>query len=203
MKKTGIIRHLFFYAWLAMLPACKSIPPSTHITEEQPISWVERQQQLAQITTWNTQGAIRIRTPETGGSASINWEQTPDHYLIRLFGPLGVGQVQLEGTPNYVSLITANQERYTASSAESLLAQHTGWNLPISNLYYWIRGLPTPTEPAIIQFDAMQRPITLQQQGWTIYYQQYTNVNGIDLPSQINLSNDQFDVRIIVSNWLI
>jgi outer membrane lipoprotein LolB len=168
------------------------------------MSWPQRQQQLQQLTAWQLQGAIGITQAKQRWSASVNWQQqNANNYALRLFGPFGAGAVQLTGNANQVILRSSSQPQpLTASSPEALIQQQTGWDLPVSNLYYWVRGLPIPAAAITQQqFDAAHRLIELQQAGWDVQYISYANIQGIDLPYKIVLSNNNFNIKLVIKQW--
>lgn len=203
----NLVKLLFITVSFIAISHCTTITPSVTSSKAAPadtsITWEQREQRLQQINHWTSQGAISVRTPDTSGSASINWEQTPNHYHIRIFGPLGAGQIKLDGSPEQVTMTTSKGEQFRAATAEQLLAEQTGWYLPISSLNYWIRGLPAPGIVTQKQLDSSQRLQTLSQQGWTIQYLDYRNVRGIDLPRRISLSNGTVNAKLVINRWRI
>jgi outer membrane lipoprotein LolB len=82
-----------------------------------------------------------------------------------------------------------------------LFEQQLGSRLPVSSLYYWIRGLPVPGIEAQKQLDAFHRITVLSQQGWRIEYSRYSSINQIDLPSKMILNNSALNVKIIINQW--
>lgn len=167
------------------------------------LTWKQRQIQLKHIQTWQVSGATAIQTQQQAQSASLSWQQiSRQQYVIDLFGPLGLGAVKLTGNANIVTLY-ANQRLYTANSPEQLLEENLGWQLPVSNLYYWIRGLPAPSLPAKMSFDSQHHLKTLTQQNWLINYISYQTVNDIDLPKKITLTNNLARVTVVISHWTI
>ncbi len=104
---------------------------------------------------------IAIRTNKDAWRADWQWQQTaPLTYEILLLGPLGTNTIKLTAAPQHVSLTGSNGQHVAALNADELLAQQLGWALPISNLYYWIRGLPAPNQPAQKKLDAYHHLIT-------------------------------------------
>lgn len=199
---TGNDQYIIHLALLCLLlTACTTI--TSKKAPVQYLPWDERQQQLIQVKKWTIRGKVSMQAPQDSGTASVNWQQTGNQYHIRLFGPIGAGQLQLSGDPHQVSMTTAKRETVTAATPEQLLHQYAGWDMPVSNLHYWIRGLPNPQQDGTIQLDTYEHLQSLQQQGWTIHYQQYTSVKGIDLPTKIDLSKDQVKIRIVISKWEI
>jgi len=166
------------------------------------LSWSVRKKQLNQIQHWQIQGAVAVRTSQKSFSATVNWKQCQSKYQINLFGPLGIGAVNLGGQTGHVVLQTSDHKKFVASNPEQLLQQQFGWHLPVSGLRYWIRGLPIPKVTAIKQFDRYHHLVTLQQQGWRIRYLQYMGVDHVDLPCKVFLDNPLLHLRIVVSRWV-
>ena len=176
--------------------------PAKAPAENKIISWRARQQQLLSLSHWTLRGAIGVKQQQKGFNAQMHWQQNDLVYQIRLFGPLGGGLVQLQGSPEQVTLITSDKKLTHANNAEQLLQRQTGWRLPIDNLNFWIRGLAAPTSKAEKQMDRYQHIRTLKQQGWNIQFQRYTQVKGIDLPSKMTLYHGDLRIRIIIKQWL-
>lgn len=179
---------------------------TTKVAEQPPaknenIPWGSRVQTLSGIQDWNLKAMIGIRNRSDAGSASMNWQQLNKTYHITLFGPLGTGSYELNGKPGRVELANSSGQHFYANSPEELLRMRTGWQLPVSDLYYWVRGLPVPNVPAQKKLDGYNHLVLLQQQGWTIQYLRYNSVNHVDVPSKIFLSNPEMDVKIVINQW--
>ena len=175
--------------------------PAQQKALNQDLSWQTRQQQLHKVTHWQLNGAIAIKTPRQGQTASIVWQQyQAQHYQIDLFGPLGVGHLILKGNTGQVTLNT-NGQQYQSATAEELMQKILGWHVPVSNLYFWIRGLPAPHLKSHLSFDMYHHLAILRQQGWQIHYRQYTAINGIDLPSKLILQQQNMIIKFIISHW--
>jgi outer membrane lipoprotein LolB len=109
--------------------------------------------------------------------------------------------MKLAGRPGNVTLQTSDGKTYNAKSPEQLLASQWRFHLPVSNMKYWIRGIPVPGMAANTSFDHYGRLNTLTQQGWRIDYLAYTNVGGVDLPERLSITSPTLKVRIIVYQW--
>lgn len=199
-----MICRLFILLFCLLLTACATLPANEGARNEQ-LTWAQRQAALQTVKDWQISGAMAYRTPQGGQSASLTWQQTGQHYQINLFGPLGVGRVSLVGTLRKNVILTRDGKQFTAHTPEALMQQQLGWHLPISNLYYWVRALPAPGMTQSVQFDEFHHITRLVQQAWTIHYERYTAVNGIDLPSkftlQHGLGNSQLNVKVVISRW--
>lgn len=187
----------------SFLTACTTVSPSSTAPINQSISWNQRKDQLNKVNHWKIQGAIAIHTTQQAVSASLNWKQQNRDYLINLFGPLGLGAVVISGNAHAIRLKTANGKIMTAKTPEQLIQKELGWQLPISNLYYWTRGLPIPNQKSLKHFDRYHHLTSMTQDGWQIHYLQYTGINSIDLPSKIDLSYPALKIRIVISHWTL
>jgi outer membrane lipoprotein LolB len=199
-------KHLFFVLFLTflcgLLSACATMEPATQVALNQQQSWEQRENQLSHLKQWKIKGALGINDSKQAWRSSVYWQQFARNVFdLKLFGPVGVGTLQVTGTAHHAQLTTAQNETFSAENADLLLAQQTGWLLPITHLYYWIRGIPVPGIPADREFDNYNHLLRLSQQGWTIQFQRYTAINGLDLPSKILLQYKQLKIRIIISQW--
>tara|TARA_R110000868_G_scaffold380784_1_gene646937 strand:- start:108212 stop:108805 length:594 start_codon:yes stop_codon:yes gene_type:complete len=194
------MKNVLIILLISLLTSCATLPAPEQASN-QAINWQQRQQQLQLLTAWNIRGAVAIRQGKQAQSASIYLQQHQRQFELQVFGPLGVGRNTLTGKPGKVKLVNGSGESFTAKSPEALMKQQMGWSLPISNLYYWLRGLPAPGLNKQIQFDKYHHVVKIQQQGWNIVYEKYTGVQHIDLPSKISMTFGDLSVNIIVSQW--
>lgn len=182
-----------------LLTSCATMPADSSGATHK-LSWSARKHQLTTITHWQITGAAAIKLPQHGLTASMVWQQKNDDYHIQLFGPFGIGRTIINRHNSIVTLST-NGRLYTAKSPEALMQNTLGWQLPVSNLFYWVRGLPSPGSYQHIEFDHYHHLRKLNQQGWFINYQQYTSVNGVDVPSLLTLSQQNISVKLVFSQW--
>jgi outer membrane lipoprotein LolB len=162
-----------------------------------------RVQALSRIQSWNINGIIAVHNTEKKSNitANIKWQQHGNSFSMLLFGPMGASAIKLSGHPGSVRLETADGKTFTAPTPERLLAEQTNWNIPVSSLFYWIRGLSVPNIPAKTHFDTFNHLSQLEQQGWQIQFLNYTSVNHIDMPNKIFLYSPQLNVKIIINEW--
>ncbi len=186
-----------------ILTSCTSLSSEQSTPQNSSQSWGSRAQTLSKINSWDLKGLISIRNNAKPDNltANVQWQQQQQQYSILFFGPLGAGSAKLTGTPGNVQLQTADGKTYTSTSAENLLAEQTHWTLPVSSLFYWIRGIPVPNIPAKKTFDSFNHLTELEQQGWKIQFLRYTSAHQIDIPNKIFLFSPDFNVKIIINEW--
>ncbi len=189
-----------------LLASCASFNPSTLAaartkTINHYLPWEKRKAQLNNLQHWQARGNLAAHSSSQQGiNASFSWQQNYHSYQLIFFGPLGSQSAVLAGSPERVCL-TTHRQTYTAQSPESLLADKLGLRLPVSQLYYWLRGLPSPQSRYTTNLDAYNHLLKLRQSGWRVDYSHYTNNGVIDLPDRLEISNGQWQVRIAIAHW--
>lgn len=186
----------------SILASCTTtLTPHTKIDPPPLLSWQARSEQLNRLQNWHLNGKVAVQTAKDAGSATIDWSENHNRYLITLSGPLGSHAIELKGRPGQVTLTNEKGQHFSASNAESLLAKQWGYHFPISNLIYWIRGLPVPNLPSQNHFDQRNRLVSLKQAGWEVRYLSYQTVKRIELPERIQISAPQLKSKIIIYQW--
>lgn len=198
IKRIHLLIFPLISAWLSGC-ATLTLPSETPVHFNK-IPWTTRQAELMTIKNWDIAGAFSLREPKQTVIANYEWQQTNKNYVIQIHSSLNVYSVAITGDENNVVLWRSRTEHYSAPTPEILLQQQLGWQLPISNLYYWIRGLPAPGRYHT-QLDAYGHISNLTQQGWKIEFQRYTTVNNIDVPEMLQLTRQNLAVKIVVKTW--
>jgi len=191
INKSGIV--LLKASWLLLfilLSACslQSRPPL-------PAALLAMQDNIA-LQHWQLSGKIGIRSEQQNQGAYLNWQQCGDDFDIRLSGPLGQGGARLQGTPKQVSLQTGDQLVH-AGNPEQLLQQQLGWSMPVSQLVYWVRGMPSPDQAYTITLDASG----FQQSGWQVSYSELQQVDGITLPARATATHPRLKLILLLKDW--
>lgn len=196
------LRHLITFSLIALLAGCAGFAGKEAVQGEgSPQLWKEHKQQLSTLDGWQINGKVGIRAPKDSGSGTLFWLQRQDYYDIRLSGPLGRGAARLTGRPGQAVLEVASQGRFEAQSPESLLAEQLGWELPVSHLVWWVRGLPAPDSKSRLTLDGDSRLAHLEQDGWKVEYLSYSEQNGYWLPERMKLHGENLDVTVVLKEW--
>lgn len=186
MKKLLILTTVLF------LSACATLAPEqTHF-----ISWPKREAHLEKIKCWDATGSLSIATRDHVVFANFHWQQQNDQYTILLESPLDLVAAKLIGNAHSVSLQNNNKPPVIADSPDDLVQMELGWQLPMTPLAEWIRGIPAPHLPYQLQLDAAGRLQILQQAGWNIEFLQYQRFENDDRPTLIQLTRPGLRVKI-------
>ena len=193
--------------FLPLLCSLFLLSSCAHYTEQHPLdlSWSERQHMLSAMMNWQFRGHFAFKSPQHKLRANIFWQQNDKNYDISIFGPFGIDAVEILGRPGEVVFKDNHGKTYHASSPESLLEQQVGWSLPVSSLYYWVRGLPAPGSVTSVQYDVYHRIDVLQQDEWKIQFVQYTRSAAYELPQEIIFTHKKDYVHLIIepTSWQV
>ena len=152
---------------------------------------------------WQIRGRVSLVKGDQGWHASLNWREDAGRYRLDLSGPLGQGALRIEGDDTGVRLQTADGRDYSARDADALVQTATGWQFPVAGIRYWVRGVPVPGEPAVVNTDAGGRMIHLVQSGWEISYERFQALDGGAWPTRLRLTADDISVRLVVDEWML
>lgn len=123
--------------------------------------------QIETAQNFQLEGKIGVKTPKQSGSAFYTWQQNNENFDIQLTGILGIGKTVIQGKSGEVTLNSSKTGEITAETPEELLERATGWIAPITHIIDWVQAKPATTA-AIVQKDSQQRPIKIEEDGWTV-----------------------------------
>ena len=170
------MKNLFLFL-LVFITACTHLQPSPYLAEKPFIS--------KPLKAWTARGSIAIHTSQQNTQARFVWQQQGRNYTIDFFGPLGSYHQRLCGSPQGVELLDQHNHLHTAKTPEKLLKQTTGWELPVSQLYFWIQGLSKP------------------HTAWDVKYERTIIVGNNSLPQIISITSlsKNIKIKIKIDNW--
>ncbi len=167
------------------------------------IAWAERQARLQVIDSWNLRARSVVTLDEAVYSVSLGWQRQQDAFTILLEAPFGQGVFKIQSEPQFkprFSLLYPEGQVVRDDSPETLLQQAIGWSIPVSGLHYWMVGLPRPDSSHESKLDGVGRIEQLQQDGWTISYQDFFD-DQPQLPRKLLLEREQIRLRMVVEYW--
>lgn len=139
---------------------------------------------------WGFDGKLGIRTEHENANLGVQWDQSGEQYRIDLSGPLGLTVARIQGDDTGVTLETRDG-KYSARDPETLMAMTLGYEIPVSPMRYWVRGLPSPDAPFRRTEDG------LRQLGWQISWTEWQS----DRPARMTFSLPDATLRLVVRQW--
>ncbi len=187
------------FSGASLLSACIStpeLPSDAASVNAASVAWAARQQQLGAVTGFVASGRVAI----TGGglSGALRWQQDGDYFALRIVGPFGAGALALAGTPQRLSIKGKDIDLIT-DEPERVLAERTGWRLPLAALHWWLLGLPAPAPAASVVLDGAGRALQIQQGDWTLRYSDYAAETLPALPGRIQAVQGDWSATLIIT----
>ena len=167
------------------------------------IAWAERQARLQVIDSWNLRARSVVTLDTAVYSVGLGWQRRQEAFDILLEAPFGQGVFKIQSEPGFkprYSLLYPEGQVVRDHSPETLLEQAIGWSIPVSGLHHWMVGLPRPDSAHQRKLDGNGRIEQLQQDGWTISYQDFF-VDDPQLPRKLLLEREQVKLRMVVEYW--
>ena len=184
------------------LSACAMLRPAPPPAAPNKLAWETHRAALAAVTGFTLEGRVAIQRDSEGGSLKLRWQQGADTTDLRLRAPLGQGGFHLARNADGVTLTTADGQRHTAASFETLMQTHLKWTFPVDGARYWVRGIPDPgARIDHLQLDAEGRLSDLAQSGWRISVLAYQDTGGYSLPSRLLLIAGKVQIRLVIDRW--
>lgn len=191
-----------FVLLVVPLFGCEVVPSDTSVADPRE-AWRKRQAALANLTHWSAIGRVGVRASNDSWTASLRWTQEGEHFRIRLSGPLGQGALRLQGRPGSVQLRTSDSKTYVATDIDELLAERTGFKVPVSLLRHWMLGRAGPrigVESLVL--DSKGRLQYLKQAGWVVEVQRYGGSARLPLPVKLKVKAKGVTAVLMINRWL-
>lgn len=202
-----LARRLFVASVIAMLAGCvapqvrPTLPPEQVAAAE--ARQLERESTLRQDAQWSLAGRIAVSTGAKGGSGRIDWLQDGVNYEVALSAPVTRQSWRMTGDGHGARLEGLGGGPREGSDAALLLREATGWEIPVTALADWVRGLRSEAlGPALARYGSDGRLAQLEQGGWMIRFG-WSEVAGADaaLPVRLDAQRGQAKVRLIIDQW--
>lgn len=188
--------RILFTALALTLSACSTLLPQGGKTA--------LQEQLSSLEAWQVRGKLSVVSPDDSVTGYLTWQQQQQEYDLFISGPFGSGASRLQGDRNGAQLTLPGwKSPRKATTPEQLMLEHMGWNFPVSDIRFWVKGQPSPNGPVQTEFSDQGLLTRLQQHGWDIRYSRYQQHGGQWLPGLIRISGYDFRFTFAIQEWTI
>lgn len=180
---------------LAALSACAVKAPRVD-GDWRPVQGLEP----ADVRNFQLAGRLAVSDGRDGGSAGFLWTQRGDRFEVELRQPVSQRTWRLSGDHHGALLEGGDDGPRRGPSAEALLQEMLGWQVPVASLQAWVRGLASDDSPAQeLVRDEQGRLSRLAQDGWQVEYRDW--LGDSDWPLRINASRPPYSVRLVIRDW--
>jgi outer membrane lipoprotein LolB len=195
-----LTRRLLLATALLLLAGCATAPPTSDVADPR---YAQRAAALADVPEWSLRGRLAVRNGDDGGSGTLRWRQADDAAQMDFHGALGRGAWRLVARPADAELVLADGRSFRAANVNALVAGELGWNVPVDDLAWWVRGLEAPGGAEDRRYDADGRIVSMSQSGWAIEYGRYREVSGIAMPLKMTARSGERYVKLAVRDWTL
>lgn len=147
---------------------------------------------------WSVRGRVALSDGKQGGQLDLNWQSQANTVAVTLSTRFGNQWWQLEFDERSAVLRGHEGDEQSMGNADELVAQATGWPIPVSALHYWVRGLEPP-QTLYAGFgrarEAWQIEVTDQQ--WVSDGRGQATL----LPRRIEAKQGQYRIRVVFGQW--
>jgi len=183
-------------------PAVRPVAPAVDL-EQFRQRQAGREAALAGLQDWRLSGRAAISQGDRGGSGRLEWRQSGPAFQVSLAAPVTRQSWQLQAAPGQPARLDGLEGGAREGVDPSrLLAEATGWDIPVQALAWWVRGLAMPgqDEPA---YGPDGLPARLESGGWVIEYQEWMPASGPfpAMPRRLQASRGAARVRLVVDAW--
>ena len=157
---------------------------------------------LSQLKHWQLNARIAIKTPKDNLTASLNWQKNHKLFDFLVSGAFGVTYAHLKQEKHQATLEIPDSELLTHSNAEFLLQHTLGWDFPLDELSYWVKGLPSGNSEEQIQYDEQGKIKQIQMGLWKIDFSKHKHYQGYLLPKMIKVEHPEMSMKVVAKKWL-
>ncbi len=183
----------FFLTGCALIPKSASQPKK---------NWLEHQKILSYLNNWHIKGRMCVFNGKDVISVSFEWTQRGSQYYLNLHGPFNINNVQINGTPGQVSIPCSGETRISTYVPEELIQMQFGCVIPISEMIYWVKGLPVPNQCIqSMQLSDEHQLRSLKQMTFYIQYHQYRLFDKHVLPTRLTFEHAKLHIKLIFRIW--
>jgi outer membrane lipoprotein LolB len=191
-----VIRRAAACSVLLLAAGCATLPPAGDAG-----SWPARRAALQSLETWTLDGRVAVATDSEGFSGGLAWRQDGARAEIELRGPLGGTALSLRVDGAAVTVTDGHGSSVDGDAAREFVKSELGAPLPVSEMRYWLVGVPAPGVPHLESVGPDGRLASLEQDGWQVNYPRYQAVGKLALPARIEITSKGVRLRLAVANW--
>jgi outer membrane lipoprotein LolB len=165
--------------------------------------WPARRAELQALEEWQFDGRIALAAGNEGFSGGVDWQQDGAAADITLRGPMGGSAIVIHVDGRDYVVTDRSGTTRDGQEARRYLTEKFGApvELPVSEMRYWLLGVPAPDAPHRETLGGDQRLASLDQSGWRVQYERYATVGELALPERMEMTSGSLRLRVVVSDW--
>jgi len=204
-------------ALMTSVTGCQTVSLKRTTTQQQRDALSHIVTQATELQHWSIQGKMGIRTEETAHSIQLWWNQQGEDFQLQLTGPFGAGSAKIEGSKAFLTLKTG-KDTFLETTPEALFQRLFGWQVPISHVFWWVKGSPVPDIPVTqVTWNEHHQLVSLSQAHWQVQFSKYQPIDMTEtrkdsssaslhikeLPHKITIEKEDKKLTILIHAWEI
>jgi outer membrane lipoprotein LolB len=196
----AIVAAVATMAALMTAAGCRSLPPPAVVGPGADAPWPEQRAALEILDRYSLNGRVAVAAQGQGFSASLRYHQQPQGSNLALDGPLGIGGLRVDFAGDEIAIATSRGEKLDGQAARDELERRLGFQLPLTELRWWLLGIPAPGEFTLNQ-GASGEIRDFTQQGWRVSINSRSAGLGFALPQRLTAEREGARLKLLVENW--
>ncbi|AOE50523.1 lipoprotein insertase outer membrane protein LolB [Kangiella sediminilitoris] len=195
---------------LLFLTACETTPVKQETTVWDDPKWQKHYKLLKKFEQFHLKGRIGITHPDDSFSSNFLWQQRQkDTFTFRMYGAFGTTYLILKVQPEYSTLDTGDDEHFEGLDAQNLLYGVSGWDIPVTLMQDWIKGLPTGINKSDLLINADGTLQQIKYLDYTVDYVRYDDaewdlegkVIPMRMPDKIRIVQGKNKIVLSIRSW--
>jgi outer membrane lipoprotein LolB len=187
-------------AALLLAAGCRTVPPGAPVGPGADAPWPEQRSALEKLDRYLLNGRVAVAAQGQGFSASLRYQQLARHTTLALDGPLGIGGLRVEIDGENVEIATSRGEKLDGQAARDELERRLGFQLPLTELRWWLLGIPAPGEASVNQTGSGEIQ-DFTQNGWHVSINTRAAGLGFSLPQRMTAEREGARLKLFVQSW--
>lgn len=194
----GVVAAL---AALMLAAGCRTLPPGAPVGPGADAPWPEQRAALEKLDRYALNGRVAVAAQGQGFSATLRYQQQPRGSNLALDGPLGIGGLRVQIDGEDIEIATSRGEKLDGQSARDELERRLGFQLPLTELRWWLLGIPAPGEASVNQDAGSGEIHDFTQGGWHVSINTRAAGLGFSLPQKMTAEREGARLKLFVQAW--
>jgi len=132
----------------------------------------------------------------------VRWQHTAERDELWLLTPTGQALAHIVGDAGGATFTGSDRSEHKAADIGSLTHRALGWEMPVTQLAWWVQGEAAPG--AVVQAverDPQGRLAALEQDGWRVAYVYDSEGAREGRLRRLELSGTSQVLRLVIDGW--